>query len=160
MQKKTCYIGVDPGTNGAIAVIVNKHVIATTTMILTSKKAIDLTAMTSWIMTMTCETMPIACIEKVSAMPGQGVTSMFTFGFNTGVMHGIFAALGIPRHVVTPQTWKKIILKDTPRDKLAAIELCRRIYPDVSLLATERSKKPHSGIADAICIARYASLSL
>jgi crossover junction endodeoxyribonuclease RuvC len=81
---------------------------------------------------------------------------MFKFGFVTGVMHGIISTLAIPLYLVTPQAWKKKILAGTAKDKDAAIDYCRRVYPDVSLLATERSRKPHDGMADALCIARYA----
>jgi crossover junction endodeoxyribonuclease RuvC len=98
----------------------------------------------------------ICYIEKVSAMPKQGVTSMFNFGFSTGAIHGIVATLGIPRYLVTPQRWKNNILVGTKKDKEAAIDYCRRAFPSVTLLATEKSRKPHSGMADAICIALYA----
>ena len=101
----------------------------------------------------------ICYIENVSAMPKQGVVSMFNFGFSTGAIHGIMAAMSIPRHLVTPQAWKKLILSNTEKDKKAAVDYCRRVYPDISLLATERSRKSHSGMADALCIARYALLT-
>jgi crossover junction endodeoxyribonuclease RuvC len=81
---------------------------------------------------------------------------MFTFGFVTGALHGILAALGIPIYMVTPQAWKKVILAGTPKDKLASIEYCTRVYPYVDLHATPRSTTMHNGIADAICIAAYA----
>ena len=156
MKLKPSYVGVDPGKNGGIAVICFGRVIGVTTMILSEKKTLDLTSIAEWIISVTSGTIPVACIEKVGAMPGQGVTSMFSFGFSTGAIHGIFAALGIPRHVVSPQTWKKIVLANTPKDKEAAIDFCRRVYPYISLLPTKNCKKSHSGMADAICIARYA----
>ena len=151
------FIGVDPGKSGGIAIInVFTNEIFVTPMIL-SGKDVDAKAIADWITSNTYKyEHPITCIEKVHAMPGQGVTSMFKFGFVTGVMHGIIRTLGIPLHLVTPQAWKKEILAGTPKDKEAAIDFCRRIYPQVNLLATERSRKPHSGIADALCIARYA----
>lgn len=153
------YIGIDPGKSGGIAVIRFDKVVVTP-MIL-SGKDIDVYEMTKWIKNETFMLKnTVACIEKVHAMPGQGVTSMFKFGFVTGVMHGILGALGIPIHLVTPQAWKKKILVGTNKDKDAAADYCRKVYPKVSLLATERSRKPHSGIADSLCIARYASLTI
>ena len=153
------YIGVDPGKSGGIAIIRHDEIVVTP--ILLSGKDIDIYAMTKWIRNETYM-LPktVACIEKVHAMPGQGVSSMFKFGFVTGVMHGILGALEIPIHLVTPQAWKKKILVGTSKDKTAAAEYCSRVYPKISLLATERSRKPHSGMADAICIARYASLTI
>jgi crossover junction endodeoxyribonuclease RuvC len=156
------YIGVDPGKTGALAMIGNGKVIYTTVMMLMGKD-IDWTEMAHWIKLRLrypdgIHPSVVACIEKVHAMPGQGVTSMFNFGFVTGGIHGVLGALDIPRYLVTPQAWKKEILAGTPRDKEAAIDYVTRVYPGVSLLPTPRSTKPHSGIADAICIARYASL--
>ena len=153
------YIGVDPGKSGGIAIISEVGVEDITPMIIAGKD-IDLAAIVDWLdYHLLGDEHAIACIEKVSAMPKQGVVSMFSFGFSTGAMHGIIAAFGIPRHLVTPQAWKKSILSGTKRDKDAAIDYCRRLYPDVSLLATEKSRKPHSGMADALCIARYALLN-
>lgn len=97
----------------------------------------------------------IAYVEKVGAMPKQGVSSTFKFGVNVGGIHGVLAALGIGYELVTPQAWKKRVLAGTTKDKAAAIDFCSRRYPDVSLLATERSRKAHDGMADALCIAHY-----
>jgi crossover junction endodeoxyribonuclease RuvC len=47
-------------------------------------------------------------IEEVSAMPGQGVTSMFRFGYVAGAIAGVAAGLGIPVTLVRPQLWQKI----------------------------------------------------
>jgi len=154
------YLGIDPGLKGGIAII-HANEAPRVTAIPLAGKATDVMAVSNWIHDMTNDYNDpvIACIEKVHAMPGQGVSSMFKFGFVTGVMHGIIGTLGHSLHLVTPQAWKKQILAGTPKDKDAAIDFCRRVYPNVNLLATERSRKPHSGIADALCIARYASLN-
>lgn len=37
-----------------------------------------------------------ACVEKVGAMPNQGVTSMFHFGKSAGFIEGVLSALDIP----------------------------------------------------------------
>lgn len=46
------------------------------------------------------------CLERVNAMPGQGVTSMFTFGEGFGIWRGVVGALGFSLKLVTPMTWK------------------------------------------------------
>ena len=46
-------------------------------------------------------------IEQVSAMPGQGVTSMFNFGQSFGVIKGICSAMQLSMHFVRPAKWKK-----------------------------------------------------
>lgn len=46
-------------------------------------------------------------IEQVHAMPGQGVTSMFSFGMSYGIVKGILAGLDLPTTYVTPQSWQR-----------------------------------------------------
>jgi crossover junction endodeoxyribonuclease RuvC len=73
------------------------------------------------------------CLEKVSAMPGQGVSSMFTFGEGFGIWRGLVGALGFNLTLVTPMTWKKewgdLLLKQkkekTDLLKLSKIEVNR-----------------------------------
>ena len=90
-------------------------------------------------------------IEQVSAMPGQGVTSMFNFGQTFGSIKGICAALGLPIFYVRPAKWKKHFelinsSKDASRTKV--IEM----YPSIS---ARLSRKKDVNKADAILIGRY-----
>ena len=152
----TTLIGIDPGKSGGMAKWCNGKIVKVCAMPIAGK-TLDLPAIASWLGYKNEGTV-VAYIEKVGAMPLQGVTSMFTFGFVTGCLHGILSALKIPFYVCTPQSWKKVILAGTPHDKAAAVEFCMRTYPGLNLRATVRSTKPHDGIADAICIATYGSL--
>ena len=90
-------------------------------------------------------------VEQVSAMPGQGVTTMFNFGQTFGSIKGICAALNLPIFFVRPAKWKKHFdlinsSKDASRTKV--IEM----YPSIS---SRLSKKKDVNKADAILIARY-----
>tara|TARA_B100000678_G_scaffold148424_1_gene123850 strand:- start:432 stop:926 length:495 start_codon:yes stop_codon:yes gene_type:complete len=90
-------------------------------------------------------------IEQVSAMPGQGVTSMFNFGQSFGVLKGICSAMQLPMYFVRPAKWKKYFnlinsKKDASRTK--AIE----IFPYIS---AQLSKKKDSNKADAILLASF-----
>ena len=49
-------------------------------------------------------------IEQVSAMPGQGVTSMFNFGQSFGILKGICSAMHLPVYYVRPAKWKNILI--------------------------------------------------
>ena len=66
-----------------------------------------------------------AVIERVGAMPGQGVSSMFAFGRGVGMVEGVLAALQIPIEYVTPQQWQKAVNmrggKDGSRARAAEI---------------------------------------
>lgn len=150
------YIGIDPGKSGGIAVIDSTSIYVTPMIF--DGKMIDFGKMAQWIKihSMLKEYGVLAVIEKVGAMPKQGVVSMFNFGVSTGGMLGVLGALEIPTMQVTPQTWKKFTLANTDKSKEAAITFCTMRYPHVNLYATEKSKKPHSGICDALCIAHYA----
>lgn len=97
----------------------------------------------------------IAVIEKVHSLPGNGAKSMFCFGRGYGSLLGICTALDVRVELVTPQTWKREVLKGTKKDKDAAIAYCRRAYPKLSLLPTEKYQKPHDGMADAVCLLDY-----
>ena len=90
-------------------------------------------------------------IEQVSAMPGQGVTSMFNFGQSFGVLKGIFSAMQIPMDFISPVKWKKYynlinMQKDSSRTK--AIEF----FPYIS---SKLSRKKDTNKADAILIASF-----
>ena len=90
-------------------------------------------------------------VEQVSAMPGQGVTSMFNFGQSFGVIKGICAAMQLPIFFIRPVKWKKYFelinsQKDSSRTK--AIEM----FPSISEIL---SKKKDSNKADAILIASF-----
>ena len=90
-------------------------------------------------------------IEQVSAMPGQGVTSMFNFGQSFGILKGICSAMQLPMYFIRPAKWKKyfnLINSEKDASRTKAIE----IFPYFS---TNLSKKKDANKADAILIASY-----
>ena len=90
-------------------------------------------------------------IEHVSAMPGQGVTSMFNFGQSFGILKGICSAMQLPMYFVRPAKWKKyfsLINSEKDASRTRAIE----IFPYFS---SQLSKKKDSNKADAILIASF-----
>ena len=93
----------------------------------------------------------IIVIEQVSAMPGQGVTSMFNFGQSFGVLKGICSAMQLSMYFVRPTKWKKYFgliktKKDASRTKVI------EIFPYIS---SQLSRKKDSNKADAILIASF-----
>ena len=90
-------------------------------------------------------------IEHVSAMPGQGVTSMFNFGQSFGILKGICSAMQLSMYFVRPAKWKKyfnLINSEKDASRTKAIE----IFPSFS---SNLAKKKDSNKADAILIASY-----
>ena len=93
----------------------------------------------------------VAVIEQVSAMPGQGVTSMFNFGQSFGVLKGICSAMQLSMHFVRPAKWKKyfnLIKTEKDASRTKVIE----IFPYIS---SQLSRKKDSNKADAILIASF-----
>lgn len=100
----------------------------------------------------------IVTLEKAQAMPKNGAVSMFNYGRTVGRTETtlmFIRNLRLRVEEVRPPAWKKVVLAGTAKDKAAAIEYVTRAFPGVSLLATERSRTPHDGMADALCIAEY-----
>ena len=90
-------------------------------------------------------------IEQVSAMPGQGVTSMFNFGQSFGILKGLCSAMQLPMYFVRPAKWKKyfnLINSEKDASRTRAIE----IFPYFS---SQLSRKKDSNKADAILIASF-----
>ena len=90
-------------------------------------------------------------IEQVSAMPGQGVTSMFNFGQSFGILKGICASMQLSMYFVRPAKWKKyfnLINSEKDASRTKAIE----IFPYFS---KNLSKKKDNNKADAILIASF-----
>jgi len=90
-------------------------------------------------------------IEQVSAMPGQGVTSMFNFGQSYGILKGICSAMQLPMYFVRPAKWKKyfnLINSEKDASRTKAIEIFPYFSPQLS-------RKKDSNKADAILIASF-----
>ena len=93
----------------------------------------------------------IVVIEQVSAMPGQGVTSMFNFGQSFGVIKGICSAMQLSTYFIRPVKWKKyfgLIKSEKDASRTKAIEIFPYISPNLS-------KKKDANKADAILIASF-----
>lgn len=149
---KTLFIGIDPGKSGGIAYIDTEQGFAGSEPY-SDKALIDLCSLASR------EGQAVmCCLEKVGAMPGQGVVSMFNFGQSVGYIKGVLESFRIPYQEITPQKWKREF--GLTSDKAKSAEVCRKLFPDIELLATPRCKKPHDGMAEALLMAEYARRKL
>ena len=152
-------ISIDPGINGAICFFENgevKDVIEMPTMAEGKKNKRQVNGrqmyneLSARIKKYNIQNVNVV-VEQVSAMPGQGVTSMFNFGQSFGVIKGICAAMQLPIFFVRPTKWKKYFeLINTQKDasRTKAIEM----FPKISSVL---SKKKDSNKADAILIASF-----
>ncbi len=140
------FIGIDPGKGGAMATLLGSDAVVTPF----NKAAY--TAQLRYIARGPLQ--PLAVVEHVGAMPGQGVTSCFSFGENFGWIQGLLDALAIPYELVRPLKWKRAF--GCTSDKNTSIAVAQRLFPDVDLRRTQKCKKPHDGIAEALLMAEYA----
>ena len=149
--------GIDPGVSGALSVYEDKklkEVIDMPTMSAgkQNKKQINAAQLSLEIKNRINGSTEIAVvIEQVSAMPGQGVTSMFNFGQSFGVIKGICSALTLPIYFIRPVKWKKhfnLLNSEKDASRTKVIET----YP---YIASEIARKKDSNKADAILIAKY-----
>jgi len=147
-------IGIDPGISGAIAILDNElRLVAVYDMPVmagTGKRQQVNGAELARIIKSYLLVDFTAYVERVSAMPKQGVASMFSFGTSYGIVLGVLAALQIPAVLVTPQSWKKKAGL-TGKDKDHTRTLAQQLYPGAEL-----GRKKDIGRADALCIARFS----
>lgn len=139
------YIGIDPGAKGALAVIWPNNSVEVVTFGEAEYMEIPKDADSR---NARC------CLERVGAMPKQGVKSMFSFGENYGFIQGLLTAYSIPYELVTPNKWKKEF--QVTGDKNSSIDVCKRLFPDVSLRRTDRCRKDDDNMAEALLLACYA----
>ena len=147
-------IGIDPGVDGAIAVVGDDNRLVATfdmpCMLLgKNKRQVNAAELANILWEESACLDAIAYVEQVSAMPGQGVSGMFNFGVSYGVVQGVLAALKIPMVLIRPAVWKKRAGL-LGKDKEAARTLAQQLYPEAPL-----GRKRDIGRADAILIARY-----
>ena len=152
-------IGIDPGISGSICFIKDGKILDVIEMPIMNegkknKKQVNGAQIYNEItkkINSNPETKIRVVIEHVTAMPGQGVTSMFNFGQSFGVLKGICFAMRLPMFFVRPAKWKKyynLINSEKDASRTRAIE----IFPDFS---SQLSKKKESNKADAILIASF-----
>ena len=143
------YIGVDPGKNGGIAIL-SDTIPDVTVRVFSEDELLHICKTFRKTFNEDCK----CVLEKVNAMPGQGVVSMFNFGQNYGFIQGVLKAYGIPYELVPPQKWKKEF--SVTSDKNTSIEVAKRLFPGVNLKATDRCKKDHDGMAESLLLDCYA----
>ncbi len=153
----TLFVGIDPGLSGALAFRSNEEmdVLPMPTLTITkakgTRRVLDLTALANIVDNKTKNAARVnVYIERVSAMPKQGVASMFAFGEGYGAIKGIIAANFLPMTLVTPVTWKAKLKVSSNKDD--ARYRASQLMPRFAHLWSRRSD---DGLAEAALIAFY-----
>jgi len=166
----TTYIGIDNGISGAIAILSPDNNVTLQLMPVYKTGTlsfIDELAVYDILNSFKIKEENVHIIfEQGQKNPIFGTKGNFSNGYSFGVIHTILKIVKVPFTLVNPQTWQKVMFKDirgmknksnkngkTTKD--ASIEVCKRLYPEQSLIPIKRSKKPHDGLADALLMATY-----
>lgn len=159
-------IGIDPGKDGAIAVIEDSIDVMTFPKI---GKELDVKGLSDKL-TELIDDKTLVVTEDVHSLYGVGAGSTFSFGWSVGLIEGILTALRVSFFKVQPKAWQKemwqgvspIYKPSKPEQKRKIVDTkatslvaAQRLFPRVDMRPTERSKKPHDGIVDALLLAEY-----
>jgi hypothetical protein len=146
----TCILGIDPGRSGAIAFYFSDHPERVSVEDMPNVAGeVDAATLAKRIAAIAPD---LAFVERVGAMPGQGVSSTFKFGRSYGIALGVIGAAAIPLHLVTPAKWKAHMRLSSDKEQARALAL--RLFPACS--EHFQRKKDH-GRAEAALIARYGA---
>lgn len=167
----TDILGIDPGLDGAIAriskdgQIVTKYILPTFELHKPKKgskvgtnRILDIHGLCAFLENN--KDVSHCFLESVSSRPQQGVASVFKFGRVFGNIEALVIAHKIPMTLVTPQAWTKVLHQGMPKvddsdAKTRSLLAFSRLFPNCDIRASERCKKPHDGLLDAILIAEY-----
>lgn len=152
---KMIVAGIDPGKSGAMAIIYPDGSVQFFDVPRIKLRNKDRPAWGDWIRSWSAALgfagVDLIVIEEVAARPGQGVTSMFTFGRTLGFAHAIAVGSGAAVQTVTPAVWKgKLGLLNS--GKGASREVCSNLYPTT---AAQLARVKDDGRAEAALIAHY-----
>jgi crossover junction endodeoxyribonuclease RuvC len=149
------FIGIDSGLDGAVAILPDGILIDTPTLTVegkgkSKKREYNVGGMVG---VLRPYRVGGCALEKVHAMPGQGVTSMFSMGVGVGLWRGILTSLLVRFEQPTPQRWQKEMLDGMGKGKDASRLRAIQLFPH---LADQLSRKKDHGRADALLLAEYA----
>ena len=149
-------LGIDVGLNGAIALVEDGQLLEVHDMPTVSlernnktKRMVNAQALALIIRRAKADA---AYLERLNAMPGQGVTSMFSMGQSLGVVLGVLAACEVPTTTIPPRTWQKAL--DVPQGKDGSRYRAAQLFPESADLF---KRVKDDGRSDAALIAAYGA---
>lgn len=155
-------LGIDPGKTGGLALYDGRSVLAEPMPV--TGDEIDLAELCRWFRAHRDE-IEVVFLEKAASMRiarngfrAQGSVGMFNYGDGFGAIKGILTALGIGYQLILPKQWTRLMHAGTAADlhpKERSAIAVSRLFPSVDLRASERCRKSHEGMVDALLIATY-----
>lgn len=153
-------IGIDPGKQGAIAIIGNRGIYCLEPTPLDESGEYDIEKMNELLRVKLPSSSVRAVIESQQARPIQGVKAAFSMGYGYGIWTSLLTFASIPFITVRPQEWQKemfhTLSKNARKDtKAASARIAKQRYPSQDFKKTPRCKKVHDGLTDAVCLSLY-----
>ena len=144
-------LGIDPGATGAVAIMSDNGYLIDMHD-LPHMKGHGLSAALLCEMLVDVDDAKHAFVERVASRPGAGVSGMFNFGRDFGVILGVCSALRIPVSLVTPSKWKRDMGLTADKDQARA--RAAQLWPGA---AAQFARKKDDGRAEAALIALWGS---
>ncbi len=148
-------VGLDPGLSGAVGVLRDGVFVVVEDMPVVAKGSGSVKSEVNpagliWLLRSLCpaDEAVAVVLERVNAMPGQGVSSTFSLGDSFGCARAAVAACGFELYYVTPSQWKKH--HGLGSDKEQARATASRLYPQAPL-----HLKKHADRAEALLMALW-----
>lgn len=158
MERYSVFIGCDPGKSGGIVALDAMGNVLLTHAMPVIGKEYDLQKIHDLLDHYSRHKVYVG-IENVHAIQGKaGNSSNFSFGLGKGILMGIVSGLKMPYLLVNPRQWQKETWEGVTKQsdtKKTSLIAAKRLFPDQDFLASERSRKPHDGIVDAMLIGEY-----
>lgn len=152
-KEEELIIGIDPGTNGAIAYMTRTGKLVRLVDMPKESKIIgkgEQVSIPLLIEELSKFKIHKAVIEQVGSMPGNSGRSMFTFGRALGAIEAVLVTMDIEISWIRPADWKRKY-KLTGKNKDVARSMAMQLYP---LMASELKRKKDIDRAEAILIAK------
>lgn len=161
VQPPSVFVGIDNGVSGAVAWLWpggKVRVLGTPVRKAGADIRIDAAVLTRYFSPDT------ACFhvvyEQGQKQPKFGVKGNFANGRSDGVLETVLELLRVPYRPVNPKDWQRDVFQGirgaADNTKTAALEFCRRTFPEVDLRRTPRCAGPDHNFADALCMAWWA----
>ena len=145
------WIGIDPGLQGAVAVLPDLTLFDTPTITVKGRR-LHLPILMADFLSQYSGSNCLVAIEKVHSMPKQGVASTFSLGEGFGLWEGMTAAFDMATELITANKWKRNMLGTNAHEKDYARLIAIQLFPEI---ADQLSLKKHHGRADALLLAEY-----
>lgn len=141
------YCGVDPGASGGIAILDRDGgIVGVWPMPETEHETVEIFAEFA-------PRLAVVALEKVGAMPGQGIASTAKFMRHYGFLRGVLATMLLRREDVRPQVWQQALGCLSGGKKAVTRQRAQQMFPKCHVRITDK-------LADALLIAEWARRAL